>query len=62
MNCGEISLTNDEMCQVLFNGCIAKAAVELVDLNSTNSFSFASKNDLMLRDFWETSAIFKSMC
>lgn len=40
----------------------AKAAVEVVDLNSTNSFSFASENDLMLRDFWETSAIFKGMC
>lgn len=36
-------------------------AVKVVRMNIINSFSFASKNDLMLSDFWETLAIFKCM-
>lgn len=39
----------------------AEAAVKVVETNIINSCSFASKNDLMLSDFWETLAIFKSM-
>lgn len=62
MNCRKISLTLIMKCTSFYLMCaFAVAAVKVVDTNIINSFSFASKNDLMLSDFWETLAIFKSM-
>ena len=60
MNCRKISLTLIMKRVSFYLMCaFAVDAVEVVDI--INSFSFASKNDLMLRDFWETLAIFKSL-